>query len=268
MIFFCGNFNVNLKDMFISKSRLVLNGVLFGITMIAFLSIPMLSFCQETKSVSKKVSETLEEKYNVLKSDKKIKTGEYKVVDYNKNVFVKGEFANNKKVGVWSYFGTEGKLVQQYDFSANKLIMEDEDPKSIVREGYDLVGVVTNDGDKIEPPVKIGGGNYGFYLLYDIRSIPMAVRNEMATIESSMQYIFFISEKGELISWDIIYADKTDDPKREKPSIKGLPADAYEFIPAKVNGKPVKSKLLYSVKLTIAETNSPRTGQSNYIPKN
>jgi hypothetical protein len=39
-----------------------------------------------------------------------------------------------------------------------------------------------------------------------------------------------------------------------KQNIYHLPEDAYTFIPAKVNGKPVRSKLTYVVPLSVDHT--------------
>ncbi len=38
-----------------------------------------------------------------------------------------------------------------------------------------------------------------------------------------------------------------------KQSIKDLHGDAYEFIPASINGNPVKSKLVYQIMLYISQ---------------
>ncbi len=222
---------------------------------------------QLTKTVQNKLSATLTEEFEVLKANKKVKNGLYTVTDDNKNILVVGLYTNNKKDSIWSYYNPNGDLVQRYDFRSNQLLFNNTAPTdgTIVQPKYELAGT-TVDASKanVEPPCKIGGVNYGFYLLFDIRSIPNEVRNELRNVKSTMSYVLSISEQGKLEGWDIVYKDESsDNPKVVRQSVRDLPADAYEFLAAKVDGKPVKSKLIYNIPLVVNENNSTKVGSNN-----
>lgn len=230
-----------------------------------------LVFAQEPKLVSKKESASLRGLYTMSATNKKIKNGTCQITyEDNDKIMAVGAYVNNTKSGVWNYYGMNGRLVQKYDFNSKTLLMNKADSSSIIRSEYKLPGITIHPDDKVEPPIKIGGPTYGFYLLYDIRLIPMEVRNELGQIGAVMKYVFTISEDGKLEGWDIVYKDDgtKDGGNKSKQSIKGLPGDAYEFIAAKVNGKPVKSQLIYDVNLYVEENSSQRTGSINAAPTN
>lgn len=242
-----------------------------GCMAICCMLVQSLVFAQEPKLVSRKESASLRGLYTVLPTNKKIKNGTCQITyQDNDNIMAVGAYINNAKSGVWNYYGMNGRLVQKYDYNSKTLLMNKTDSGSIIRSEYKLPDVTVNTNDKVEPPVKIGGPTYGFYLLYDIRLIPMNVRNELGRIGAVMKYVFTISEDGKLEGWDIIYTDSgsKDGGNKVKQSIKGLPDDAYDFIAAKLNGKPVKSQLIYDVNLYVDENSSQRTGSINAAPTN
>jgi protein TonB len=62
------------------------------------------SQAQDTKKVTKKhKAPTYIEEYYVLKSDKSIRHGEYKKIDYSGKVVALGFYKNNEKDSVWTY---------------------------------------------------------------------------------------------------------------------------------------------------------------------
>ena len=170
---------------------------------------------------------------------------------------VQGKFINNKKDSIWSYYNALGNAIQQYDFTNNKLIIDLVDTTTIVRSKFQIIGV--NDSTtKVEPPYKIGGVHYGFFLLYDERQVPSEARNETFRAKNKMIYTFHISETGKLTAWDIaINGESISNDKPVSQSIQTLPLDSYEFIAAKVNGKAVKSKLMLYVDLNVNRFSSP-----------
>jgi hypothetical protein len=203
---------------------------------------------QETETEKKSVSRDLDEVYQVYLLHRKIKDGPYEVVDDHKNVLVKGAYKEGKKYGVWTYLNSRKETVQQYDFTNNKMVYNANDSATIVHTQYEILGGV-DPRDTVVPPVKIGGVNYGFLLIYDDRDIPQEVKS--ASADELMTYVLTISEKGELLGWKVMFGGKIVNDISLKKSVKGLPADAYEFIPATVNGQPVKSQMSYWVALNV-----------------
>lgn len=226
------------------------------------------AFAQDTRTT--RMSESLTEVYSYLPGDKKMKEGICKVLDENNNVLAMGYYRQNRKAGVWNYYNPKGIVVQQYDYAKNALLSNNNyDGGSIVHYNYDIPGETIAQGAKVEPPVKVGGINYGFFLLYETRQIPKDLKNDNTMLNAAMSYEFTIGPDGKLEKWDISYLDETTDKeiRKESQSVKHLPEDAYTFVAAKVDGKPVRSKLIYIIPLKIKESNSQRVGDSHYIMK-
>lgn len=217
---------------------------------------------QDTKLIKRKLSSTLTEVYEVSKTDKKNKDGKYTVINDDKKVLVTGVYKKNKKDSIWTYYSAGGNVIQRYDFTNNQLVFDDNDAATIVRSNF-FISADSTAKNKIEQPYKIGGLNYGFYLLYDQRSIPNEVLNETVAVQSSMNYVFYLSPEGKLEKWDIVFTRGSDKENVINQSIKDLPADAYEFSPAKLNGKPVASKLIFNILLNVNQFNTPASGSNN-----
>jgi DNA uptake protein ComE-like DNA-binding protein len=208
------------------------------------------SFAQSTKWIKNRVSPTLIENCeNIKVNGKKVKHGECFVLDMSNNELARGKYKNGIKDSVWNYYNTAGDLIQVYDYTNAKLIYNVADRKTIVQEAYvvDTTGYVNA---KINTPKKLGGVNYGFYLLYNERNLPSAVKQQ--TDKMLMEYVFSLSETGKVESVSINYASRfynTENPQ----SIDSSVPDAYEFLPATINGKPVKSKFIYQIVMEVSQ---------------
>ena len=73
------------------------------ILLLNFLLIPFLIYSQSVKKIKNQLNNNSIETYYVLKSDKSIKHGLYKLVT-NRVVLEKGNFTNNLKSGKWEIF--------------------------------------------------------------------------------------------------------------------------------------------------------------------
>lgn len=219
---------------------------------------------QDIKTIKRTVSASLTEEYEVFKDNKKVKNGNYWVFDNNKQLVVKGFYNNATKDSIWTYYNNNGEVVQCYNFRQNKLIVNNTDATTNVQQKFEIIPAV-NSTNAIEPPVKIGGVNYGFYLLYDERLIPAKLKNETRISTDTLSYVFTISELGKLKRWDVKTMNSYGDSTVQNYSIKGLPADAYDFVPAKINGTPVESKLILYVVLNIRQDNNPAPASTNIM---
>jgi hypothetical protein len=221
--------------------------------LLAFLAPSFLLFAQRTdegKTIRKSLSRMLWEVYQVSPESKKVKDGTYEVLTDDKQLLVKGQYKDGKKVGIWEYYSS-GNPVQRFDYNAGQLVYNADDQSTMVKSEYSLEAI-TDDHDTISPPYKIGGINYGFFLLYDPRDIPEDVKKVTSNV--LMTYVLTISEEGKLVDWTVMYKGSNVAEAATKQNIYHLPEDAYTFIPAKVNGKPVRSKLTYVVPLSVDHT--------------
>lgn len=203
----------------------------------------------------KRISSNLVENFVVSADNKKIKNGEYFVVTDNKKELVRGKFKLDKKDSTWTFFNENGDIIQVYNYRTNKLIFNSKDEISKVKERFEIDSALATN-KKVVSPKKIGGVNYGFYLLYNERTLPIQVKQQQNNV--LMEYVFSLSATGKLEDWHVVYTSRfyNDDIKM---SIHGLPADAYEFIAASVDGQPVKSKLVYQIPLNVNQARDKGT---------
>lgn len=211
---------------------------------------------QDHQTNKKNLSRHLREVYNVMKTDWKVKDGPYSVINDANLTVVEGAFKNGKKSGLWSYYDDNGKLVQEYDFDHDTLLIQIRDSSSVVHADFEIPQGV-EDSSKLRPPYKIGGPEYGFYLLYDERDIPETVKS--ASGRANMTYILTIDEKGRLESYSLAFGGEHFSDIIEHRSIKGLPAEALEYSAATIDGHPVRSKISYTIPLDIDHFSVPGT---------
>jgi len=217
---------------------------------------------QDHQTNKKTLSRHLREVYDVLKSNWKIKDGSYTVINDAGFAVVKGHYTEGKKSGIWSYYDNNGKLVQQFDFEHDSLVAQANDPASVVHDSFDIPQGV-DDSSTLRRPFKIGGPEYGFYLLFDERDIPQAVKGNSTKAE--MTYVLTIDEHGKLESYMILFAGESINDIVIRRSVKGLPDEALEYASAMIGGHPVRSKMSYTIPLDVNHTPVPG---NNYHPTN
>ena len=221
--------------------------------LITCLSVVVCQSFAQTKSFKKMLSASLVESYTVLKADKHLKNGNYMVMDADKHVLVLGQYKNGKKDSTWNFMDAAGNVIQQYNFTDSALLLNNPDNNTIVQVDYKLINF--NNGGKIDAPAQVGGANYGFYLLYDIKAVPPQVLNQTAAVK--MTYSFDIDENGKVKACTVTYKGAGIDLTEEIPAKKFM-NEAYYFMPAKVDGQPVESNLLYTVDVNINKSRLPK----------
>jgi hypothetical protein len=222
-----------------------------------FFSLHLLcAFSQDHQTNKKTLSRHLREVYDVPKSNWKIKDGSYAVINDDGKVIVKGTYTNDRKTGLWKYYSNNGTLVQEYDYSRDSLLVQDKDSLSVVHDDFRIPQGVA-DGSKLQAPFKIGGPEYGFYLLYDERDIPQSVKNTSGRAE--MTYVLTIDEKGHLENYTVVFGGENFNDIIIHRSVKGLPAEALEYAAARIDGQTVRSKISYTIPLDINHVSVPGT---------
>lgn len=205
---------------------------------------------QAPKWIKDRVSANLVQNAEHIKlNGKKVKNGECFVIDMNNAELARGIYKNDQKDSVWNYFSKAGDLIQVYDYTNKKLIYNVVDRKTIVTEGY-IIDTSKYPNAKVVNPVKLGGVNYGFNLLYNERNLPTAVKQQTSKV--LMEYVFSLSETGKVERVSLNYAStfyNTENPQ----SIDQDKADAYDFLPATINGVPVKSKFVYQIIMEVSQ---------------
>jgi len=212
------------------------------------------AYAQDTVKKSNSTGD-FNEQFAVLKSNKKMRQGSYKLL-YQKKVVAAGNYDQGKKVGLWSFY-TDDKMVQQYDFSANKLISNDPE------KGFSF-SVTYNPGDVVTNPVKIGGATAGLKFLLAYTNFADVISGLSGKI--SVNHTITLDENGKIATW-VTMVKSDEGLKVNNQVLVDVPEDAMLFLPATVNGKPAASAIAFHDELKGASSgerdNSDRSASKN-----
>lgn len=189
------------------------------------------AFAQDTVKKTNSVGK-FEEQFMVLKSDKKVRQGSYRLFT-NKKLAASGSYEKGKRIGVWNFYNDD-QLEQQYDYTNNKVIAN-QASKAIKCEVEN-----TQPGDSVKNAVKVGGYN-GLMML--IASTDFASNADVGN--NKVVHVFGIDDKGEVQSW-VASIRSADGVKVVNQKIVDVDPDVVRFIPAMVNGKPVASTITFN----------------------
>jgi len=214
----------------------------------AILLINSLTHAQETVKRSGIVAGVIDEYYNVLKSDKKIRQGPYKAT-FRRITLATGSYNNGKRTARWNFYNSNGSLVQAYDYDADKIIFTDTADTRGMKYYLDI----TNRADTIIAPIKIGGSFYGNSPLVVAHNelIPKIREDFPGVQKATCTHILTVNEFGAIVAHHI----KVSANNSEKTYIvadKNLDPDISRFVPAKINGKPVMSKVTLMLYISLS----------------
>ncbi|RFZ82896.1 hypothetical protein DYU05_12105 [Mucilaginibacter terrenus] len=212
------------------------------ITALTLLLTPLAALAQD-KLVKKKISLNLTEEYHVSTTNKDQREGLYMVTDPNGSAVVRGKYDNGKKVGTWFFYNPDNKLSQQYDYNTGKLLYTDQDSGSYVKVDY---SIAAPENAQVQPPVKIGGATLAFLTFFNSKDIPATILKEKTDV--NVKYTISVDEAGHIAdAWADYESAGTTERKRlsVRPNSSGL----LDFIPAQINGKPVKSTVTMATTL-------------------
>lgn len=119
------------------------------------------SFAQKIVERKNKLTGMVQERFQtVIETDKQVKQGQYRALYDGKTVVAMGGYAQDKKKGIWRFYGTDQKVIQVYDFDKNVLIHEE--PESPNSPFTYVVDRDLRDSDKTTKPVRVGGRYFGY----------------------------------------------------------------------------------------------------------
>jgi hypothetical protein len=215
------------------------NIILFILTLCWFANC----FAQETIALKSKLSNSVTEKYYVLKSDGKTRQGLYQAIYKRKTAVASGNYINGKKTGVWHFYDTTGKLVENFDYTNNTLIYEmPADTTSPLR--YVIrIDKKLNDTDRMTQPVKIGGSYYGFLPYIHLFKLPFDLYG-FNTGDFNCRIELLISPLGRLADYKVRIVSKAYDYDKAFSMDVNLFNEADKtFIPATFNKEPILSTI-------------------------
>jgi hypothetical protein len=183
------------------------------------------SYAQDTVKKSNTIGKFNEE-FMVLKSDKSVKQGSYKLYT-DKKLVASGAYNQGKRTGTWSFYNN-GVLAQQYDYTTNKIISDIPD-KNISCDIDD-----TAPGDAVTKAIKIGGYQ-GFCYLAAAANFDAEASGSGLT---KLTHVFTVDANGKITGWAAsVY--NADGFKIVHPVFTELPPDVAQIIPAVLNGQKI-----------------------------
>lgn len=117
---------------------------------------PIVLWGQKTKQIiDKKTRET----YNVLKSDKTIRHGEYMKFSSRNTVIIKGAYKSGIKDSVWECYDYDGQVILKYNYSKSELVFYKPD-EPMKRAEYKIIGNMDSKANLSRVPIYLGGDYY------------------------------------------------------------------------------------------------------------
>jgi hypothetical protein len=196
---------------------------------------------QELKKVTKYPFPGIEEQYYVLKNDRKIKNGSYRLSIQN-SVYQLGFYTNNQRTGTWSIYGFNHALEFKYNF----------DTKTIYK--LDKSYLKSPDDSTSRAPVFLGGLDYLVYYtscfsksgeeLYKYigpGTYKVIIKFEIDSLGIPGNYIVYSSCGQETLD---------DEAMR---CVKIGTVISFSFLPALEKGKPVKANMILPLTFIYSE---------------
>ena len=183
-------------------------------------------------------------KYTVLQKTPSVKHGPYRME--GKFWYCEGAYNMDNRAGIWSFYGWNGKLDYQFDFTKNQEVYSDRKSDSLDQK----VQVYLNG-----QYVRMDVDSRAFYLGGDARIMSFLGKHirypaeaQRAEAEGTTIIAVEIDEDGKLIQRKVVKELGFGFDEEALRIIDQLP---HEWIPAMVNGKPVRSKSYIPVRFAI-----------------
>jgi len=205
-------------------------------------------FAQETVEKRNRLSDSVIERFYVLRSDREMRNGPYKALFRRKTVIASGNYTNGKKTGIWNFYGTDGKLAQTFNYDSNSFsYVARLDTGSDLQFMFDEKLKKT---DTVTRPLKIGEPYYGYIPYVTIFRLPFEtfdVNTDLfdATVE------LLISPMGRLAEYKVHLVS----PFYQYDHTINLDVNLFSdedktFVPATLNHKPILSRIIIKCSVT------------------
>lgn len=202
------------------------------------LSCALQAAAQEVTKLSRELEAPFsKEVYEVLKSDHTIKNGWYGKYLNNGMLAEKGSYLNNNKAGAWEYYGNNGELEQRFNWT--NLTLEFIKPFTVIEKYW-----VEENGRYLEKqpderPVFLGGDPAFYrYLNAIVRYPALASRSRKSGV---VQISAIITAEGKMVEEKVYQGAGYGLDEEAMRVLKAIP---HQWVPGKINGKPVNTKIL------------------------
>ncbi len=203
------------------------------------LILPNYVFGQEIKKV---IDPKTNEIFFVLKSDKKVKHGEYNKFRFNRKLLVKGYYKQGAKDSIWECYNFKGELSLKYDYTKNLLLFYQPNESAPERQ-YQIINLPNNSEIKLsQPPIYLEGDD-GIYatLGREIRYPAIASRSGISGV---VNVSFIVDKNGKASNFLVKNPVGFGLDEEALRAFRLLPQN---WLPGKVNAQPVDVEVTYPV---------------------
>jgi len=203
-----------------------------------------LNYCfgQDTVERKNRLTDSVLERFQVLKETPDVKNGLYRALFQRKIPVAVGRYRNDKKIGIWNFYKQDGRLIQRFDYNKNALIYEtvddtDDDVHYIIDKKY-------TDTDKATRPVKIGSVYYGLIPYLNVFRLPFDTY-DVNTNSFRAVVELLVSPLGRLADYKVRVVSDMYEYDRTFNLDANLFSEADRtFVPATINQEPVLSRIV------------------------
>jgi hypothetical protein len=191
--------------------------------------------------VRNRLSDSVIERFYVLKSDKQIKEGLYQAFFKRRKIIASGNYHTDKKTGTWNFYKPNGRFVQRFNYDKNTLIYESAfDTLADVRY---LIDKKLKIGDTTTRPVKIGGIYYGFIPYLNAFKLPFDT-TDINTDYFDATIELLISPLGRLADYKVhLYSAYYQYNHTFNLDVSLFSEADRSFIPLTINHQPALSRI-------------------------
>jgi len=192
------------------------------------------SYPQKLKTVTKKTSQTIEE-FEVLKSDKKIRHGNYSKKTKFGQLIAKGQFKDNLESGIWEFYDYRtNDLEQKFDYDKGKFTYLNMENTTLNHFNYNGQWIM----EKLDTvPALIGGlSNLRLELVEKAYSYTKAPNFPKAGIAL---FSFIVTKNGETKDFKIA---QTSGNSFESKLLAVIEKSGGKWTPGKFKGEPVDTE--------------------------
>ena len=206
--------------------------------------------CSAQDTVLKKewLTESVMEKYYVLKTDKQTKQGLYQASINGKIPLASGKYADNKRTGVWHFYDTNGQLVQNFDYDTRTILYEEPSTEFTKAKIVYVFDEKITDTDQVTKPIKPGGRCFGYINYIKLYKLSRDMYN--VDLSQYMAVLELLVSQGGRLADIKLHLRSTDFERITTFSPELISDDDKLFIPATINDKPVLCRIFVRCKLT------------------
>jgi len=206
------------------------------------------ALAQDSVMRKNRLTQLVIEQFFVLKSNKEIKQGLYQAIFHRSIALASGNYADNKRVGIWHFYDKYGRLVQNFNYDRNSItweIADDTLTATHIRYSFDNK---FKDSDRVTKPMKAGGIYYGYipYLkLFRLSNDYMGT--DLSQFTAVLEIL--VSPGGRLADFKV-HIKSPDDERITSFSPDLIDEDDKLFVPATINYKPVLCRIFVKCRIT------------------